>query len=326
MAGIHNILDCLCFGRCGCRARWTWCCTVGLEWWKGYCDYFCWFRDRSRHFCRVWGNSLLDHQVCCADEEESFEGRIVCFSDLLFHSGGNLDNVYWWVIVIRADKNAANRDATTVYKGAPQLKLNKLPQTTIALAIVLTGVVIAFLSVIFWLPFVYSKVIKKDYSKPSYQLDHASSWPYQLFDGITSFTVLFFGVEPLLLLLPRAHDTSPITEFTIEMTSTKSLPRKPLQTRSLKVRPKVKVLLLKPIWQSHPTRRIRISSLPPCRVFPKVNHMPALWKTLRRTTIKLRERLFYPGTCGFYSDTSYPRCYCMVHRVSCRYSCNWLYS
>lgn len=53
--------------------------------------------------------------------------------------------------MIRADKNAANRDATTV------------------------GVVIAFLSVIFWLPFVYSKVIKKDYSKPSYQLDHASS-------------------------------------------------------------------------------------------------------------------------------------------------------
>lgn len=77
--------------------------------------------------------------------------------------------------MIPADKNAANRDATTVYKGAPQLKLNKLPQTTIALAIVLTGVVIAFLSVIFWLPFVYSKVIKKDYSKPSYQLDHSSS-------------------------------------------------------------------------------------------------------------------------------------------------------
>ncbi|ADV21575.1 solute carrier family 20 (sodium-dependent phosphate transporter) [Cryptococcus gattii E566] len=51
-----------------------------------------------------------------------------------------------------------------VYKGAPQLKLNKLPQTTIALAIVLTGVVIACLSAIFWLPYVYSKVIKRDYT------------------------------------------------------------------------------------------------------------------------------------------------------------------
>ncbi|OXG85309.1 solute carrier family 20 (sodium-dependent phosphate transporter) [Cryptococcus neoformans var. grubii Br795] len=59
---------------------------------------------------------------------------------------------------------AAILTMSIVYKGAPQLKLNKLPQTTIALAIVLTGVVIAFLSVIFWLPFVYSKVIKKDYT------------------------------------------------------------------------------------------------------------------------------------------------------------------
>lgn len=69
--------------------------------------------------------------------------------------------------MICGDKDAANRGSTAVYKGAPQLKLNKLPQTTIALAIVLTGVVIAFLSVIFWLPFVYSKVIKKDYSNSS---------------------------------------------------------------------------------------------------------------------------------------------------------------
>ncbi|WVQ79651.1 hypothetical protein IAT38_001751 [Cryptococcus sp. DSM 104549] len=59
---------------------------------------------------------------------------------------------------------AAILTMSIVYKGAPQLKLNKLPQTTIALAIVLTGLVIAILSLIFWLPFVHAKVIKKDYT------------------------------------------------------------------------------------------------------------------------------------------------------------------
>ncbi|WVN87684.1 uncharacterized protein L203_102872 [Cryptococcus depauperatus CBS 7841] len=59
---------------------------------------------------------------------------------------------------------AAILTMSIVYKGAPQLKLNKLPKTTIALAIVLTGLVIAILSILFWLPFVYTKVIKKDYT------------------------------------------------------------------------------------------------------------------------------------------------------------------
>lgn len=77
--------------------------------------------------------------------------------------------------MIHEDEETANRGTIAVYKGAPQLKLNKLPQTTIALAIVLTGVVIACLSAIFWLPYVYSKVIKKDYSKLSSRLVHTSS-------------------------------------------------------------------------------------------------------------------------------------------------------
>ncbi|ORX34191.1 sodium:inorganic phosphate symporter [Kockovaella imperatae] len=51
-----------------------------------------------------------------------------------------------------------------VYKGAPQLNLDDLPQVTIALAIVLTGLVIALLSILFWLPFVHAKVVKKDYT------------------------------------------------------------------------------------------------------------------------------------------------------------------
>nr|XP_018262762.1 solute carrier family 20 (sodium-dependent phosphate transporter) [Kwoniella dejecticola CBS 10117]OBR84920.1 solute carrier family 20 (sodium-dependent phosphate transporter) [Kwoniella dejecticola CBS 10117] len=51
-----------------------------------------------------------------------------------------------------------------VYKGAPSLKLNKLSQTTIALAIVLTSLVVAILSILFWLPYVHAKVVKKDYT------------------------------------------------------------------------------------------------------------------------------------------------------------------
>jgi solute carrier family 20 (sodium-dependent phosphate transporter) len=51
-----------------------------------------------------------------------------------------------------------------VYKGAPSLKLNKLSKEATAAAIVGTAAVITLLSVLFWLPFVYAKVIKNDYS------------------------------------------------------------------------------------------------------------------------------------------------------------------
>ncbi|KAK1927683.1 phosphate transporter [Papiliotrema laurentii] len=51
-----------------------------------------------------------------------------------------------------------------VYKGSPELKLDKLPGTTIALAIVLTSLVISILSMIFWLPYVYVKVVRKDHT------------------------------------------------------------------------------------------------------------------------------------------------------------------
>ncbi|WOO83047.1 Phosphate-repressible phosphate permease pho-4 [Vanrija pseudolonga] len=51
-----------------------------------------------------------------------------------------------------------------VYKGSPSLKLDKLPKTTIALAIVLTSLVVAILSTIFWMPYVYCKVVRKDHT------------------------------------------------------------------------------------------------------------------------------------------------------------------
>ncbi|WRT66649.1 uncharacterized protein IL334_003608 [Kwoniella shivajii] len=59
---------------------------------------------------------------------------------------------------------AAVLTMSIVYKGAPSLKLDKLSKPTIALAIVLTGLVIAILSILFWLPYVHAKVVKKDYT------------------------------------------------------------------------------------------------------------------------------------------------------------------
>jgi sodium-dependent phosphate transporter len=51
-----------------------------------------------------------------------------------------------------------------VYKGSPSLNLDELPQVTVALAIVLTALVVAILSIVFWLPYVYCKVVRKDYT------------------------------------------------------------------------------------------------------------------------------------------------------------------
>jgi solute carrier family 20 (sodium-dependent phosphate transporter) len=44
------------------------------------------------------------------------------------------------------------------------LKIKELSQGDLAAAIVGTGAVIALLSILFWLPFVHCKVVKKDYS------------------------------------------------------------------------------------------------------------------------------------------------------------------
>ncbi|RDB17305.1 Phosphate-repressible phosphate permease pho-4 [Hypsizygus marmoreus] len=51
-----------------------------------------------------------------------------------------------------------------IYKGAPSLGLNKKPGSTTAIAIIGTSLVIAALSALFWLPYVYCKVVRKDYT------------------------------------------------------------------------------------------------------------------------------------------------------------------
>ncbi|KAH9943506.1 sodium:inorganic phosphate symporter [Epithele typhae] len=51
-----------------------------------------------------------------------------------------------------------------IYKGSPTLNLDDLPGTTLAAAIVGTGAVVAVLSVLFWLPYVYCKTVRNDYT------------------------------------------------------------------------------------------------------------------------------------------------------------------
>ena len=51
-----------------------------------------------------------------------------------------------------------------VYKGSPSLGLDRLPQSTIAIAIVVTAAVVTCLAMLFWLPYVHAKVVKKDYT------------------------------------------------------------------------------------------------------------------------------------------------------------------
>jgi len=65
--------------------------------------------------------------------------------------------VYFFVVI-------AVLTMSIVYKGSPSLKLDKLPGSTIALAITMTALVVAVLAMIFWLPYVYCKVVRHDYT------------------------------------------------------------------------------------------------------------------------------------------------------------------
>lgn len=58
-----------------------------------------------------------------------------------------------------------NLAISSVYKGAPSLGLTNLEPNVLAAAVVGTATVIMTLSILFWIPFAYAKVVKKDYSK-----------------------------------------------------------------------------------------------------------------------------------------------------------------
>lgn len=52
----------------------------------------------------------------------------------------------------------------SVYKGSPTLHLDAMSPGKTAAAIILTGLVIAIIAILFWVPYVYAKVIKKDHT------------------------------------------------------------------------------------------------------------------------------------------------------------------
>lgn len=59
---------------------------------------------------------------------------------------------------------AAVATMSIIYKGAPSLNLDEASPTTTALGIVITALVVAIFAVLFWVPYVYTKVIKLDYT------------------------------------------------------------------------------------------------------------------------------------------------------------------
>ncbi|GAA6055408.1 hypothetical protein JCM3770_006976 [Rhodotorula araucariae] len=59
---------------------------------------------------------------------------------------------------------AAVMTMAIVFKGSPSLGLNHLPSNELAAAIVGTAAVVMALSVLFWVPYVYAKVARKDYT------------------------------------------------------------------------------------------------------------------------------------------------------------------
>jgi sodium-dependent phosphate transporter len=68
---------------------------------------------------------------------------------------------------------AAVSTMSIIYKGAPTLNLAAKPATTTALGIVLTALVVTVLAYLFWVPYVYGKVIKKDYTLKWYHVSEA---------------------------------------------------------------------------------------------------------------------------------------------------------
>ncbi|GAA5854926.1 hypothetical protein JCM8547_004122 [Rhodosporidiobolus lusitaniae] len=59
---------------------------------------------------------------------------------------------------------AAVMTMAIVFKGSPSLGLSKLSSSALAAAVVGTAAVVALLAVLFWIPYVYCKVIRKDYT------------------------------------------------------------------------------------------------------------------------------------------------------------------
>jgi len=108
-----------------------------------------------------------------------------------------------------------------IYKGAPSLGLKKMSQTKTALAIVLTALVVAILSVLFWIPYVHAKVVKKDYTVRFYHffmgpLLWSRQAPADAFEGthefVPDYRVVRDGPNPALASSKSTHSGSSASE------------------------------------------------------------------------------------------------------------------
>lgn len=130
------------------------------------------------------------------------------------------------VFTAPAESSRCRSAYTRSYKGAPSLGLNKKSDSTTAAAIVGTAAVIAALSALFWIPYVWVKVIRKDYSELNIKMNIAASPRWytpnvddgahsQLCGGTTSSWVLFSGTGPLPWTRTSTKTSYPITVSTI---------------------------------------------------------------------------------------------------------------
>ncbi|WWD03280.1 hypothetical protein V865_001331 [Kwoniella europaea PYCC6329] len=174
---------------------------------------------------------------------------------------------------------AAVLTMSIIYKGAPSLKLDKLSQTTIALAIVLTGLVVAILSILFWLPYVHAKVVKKDYTirwyhffygpllwkrpAPTESLEHAHQHvpDYRVLGRDNEKKGFEEGTHPSTLPIDgqqRQEEGSPNRaknleiEGDLESQSSPTRPHKPVPLEEVEVDPKTQIeglwLLPRNLW------------------------------------------------------------------------------
>jgi sodium-dependent phosphate transporter len=108
---------------------------------------------------------------------------------------------FWFMVV------ACVCTMSIVYKGSPSLNLDDMSPGKTAAAILLTGFVVGLLAAVFWLPFVYGKVIKKDYSE-------SASVPSNLIPSSEPCTDSGHlacppDSPPMVPLFPRTHALEP---------------------------------------------------------------------------------------------------------------------
>lgn len=83
-------------------------------------------------------------------------------------------------------------------QGAPSLGLKKLSNASVAAAVVGTGAVVALLSALFWVPYVYCKVARKDYSMSNARNSTSIDMPLTPHFALAALRFYHFFLGPML--------------------------------------------------------------------------------------------------------------------------------